>query len=164
MKSRLSGTHLLRHLMLFVFIGIFLLTMIRAAYVLWQFPIVTSSGAILDIFVMGLRYDVALVCILALPVLVLGSVFGMLSATKGFARFLVIFLLMLGMIFIVLTELITPYFLVEQNVRPDLAVLSALKDPISTFAGLWSSYMIPAVIGVILATLISDRVLGPIGN
>lgn len=154
MKSRLSATHLLRHLLLFMFIGIFLLTMIRAAYVLWQFPTALSSGALIDIFVMGFRYDIALLCLFVLPALVLGSVFGMLNATKGFARVLTVFVLMLGMIFLVVTELITPYFMIEQGVRPDLPVLNAVSDPVSMLASLWSSHMIPAIIGVILAALI----------
>ncbi len=154
MKSRLSATHLLRHLLLFVFIGVFLLTMIRAAYVLWQFPLPMSSGSIIDIFIMGLRYDLALMCIFALPVLILGSVFGLLSATKDFAKALVVFLLMLGMIFLVVSELITPYFLVEQGVRPDLSVFTAISDPVSVLASLWSTHMIPAIIGVVLAVLV----------
>lgn len=154
MKSRLSATHLLRHLALFLFIGVFLLTLIRAAYVLWQFPKVMESDALIDIFVMGLRYDLALMGILLLPVLVLGSLFGMFSLTRGFAKFLVILLLMLGMIFILLSELVTPYFLAEQGVRADLSVLTAIKDPVSMFASLWSAYMIPAIIGVVLTVLI----------
>lgn len=154
MKSRLSATHLLRHLALFLFIGVFLLTLIRAAYVLWQFPKAIGSNALLDIFVMGLRYDLALMGILLLPVVVLGSLFGMLGVTRGFAKFLVIFLLMLGMFFILVSELITPYFLAEQGVRPDLSVLTAIKDPVTMFASLWSAYMIPAIIGLVLTVLI----------
>jgi len=154
MKSKLSATHLLRHLLLFVFISVFLLTMTRAAYVLWQFPSAMSSGALLDIFLMGLRYDIALVCIFVLPTLVLGSVFGLLNITKGFAKFLVVLFLMLGMVFIVLSELITPYFILEQGVRPDVSVLMAIKDPISVLASLWSAHLIPAIIGVVLAVLI----------
>jgi len=154
MKSRLSATHLLRHLALFLFIGVFLLTLIRTAYVLWQFPKAMESNALLDIFVMGLRYDLALMGILLLPVVVLGCLFGMLSVTRGFAKFLVIFLLMLGMFFILLSELITPYFLAEQGVRPDLSVLTAIKDPVTMFASLWSAYMIPAIIGLVLTVLI----------
>jgi len=154
MKSRLSGTHLLRHLVLFLLIGVFLLTMVRAAYVLWQFPKAMESEALVDIFIMGLRYDLALVGIILLPVLVVGCLFGMLGATRLIAKSLVIFLLMLGMIFILLAELITPYFLVEQGLRPDLSVLTAIKDPVNVLASLWSSYMIPAIIGVVLTVLI----------
>ncbi len=154
MNSRLSATHLLRHLVLFLFIGVFLLTMIRAAYVLWQFPKAMESNALIDIFVMGLRYDLAFMGILLLPVVVFGCIFGLLDATKKFAKFLVVFLLMLGMIFLVVSELITPYFMAEQGVRPNLPVLMSISDPVAMLAGLWSKYMIPAVIGLILAVLI----------
>jgi len=154
MRTSLSATHLLRHLVLFLFTCIFLLTMVRAAYVLWQFPKALETNTILDIFVMGLRYDVALIAMLLLPALVLGTIIGMIGPLKGLARFFVVLFLMLGMFFILFSELITPYFMVEQGVRPDLAVLTAIEDPIATFAGLWSAYMVPAVIGVVLTVLI----------
>jgi len=154
MQSRLSAGHLLGHLALFTFIGIFLLTMIRAAYVLWQFQKISDSNTLVDVFVMGLRYDLALMAILMLPVLVLGSVFGMLNATRKFARFVVVFLLMLGMLFLLMTELVTPSFIVEQGVRPDLPVFAAIKDPISWLTQLWSSYMIPVILGLILVLFI----------
>ncbi len=154
MKSTLSATHLLRHLVLFLFTVIFLLTMIRAAYVLWQFPTALESGALLEIFIMGLRYDLALAGILLLPVGLLGSLLGMFNITRGLGKFIVATLLILGMLFVLLSELITPYFLIGQNVRPDLLVLSSVTDPIKMLADLWSAYMIPAVIGVVLTVLI----------
>lgn len=154
MKSRLPATHLLRHLVLFLFIGVFLLTMIRAAYVVWQFPKAMESSSLIDIFLMGLRYDLALMGILLLPIIVLGCLFGMLGITRMLAKGLVIILLMLGMLFILVTELITPYLLVEQGLRPDLSILTAIKDPVSMLASLWSSHMVPAIIGLVLTLLI----------
>ncbi len=154
MQSRLSATHLLRHLTLFTFIGIFLLTMVRAAYVLWQFPKVMESNAIVDVFLMGLRYDLALLAILLIPVIVLGCVFGMLNFTRKFARFLVVALLMLGMLFLLVTELITPAFMVEQSMRPDLPMLTSIKDPVALLKSLWSAYMIQIAIGLVLFVLV----------
>jgi len=154
MQSRLSATHLFRHLILFAFIGIFMMTMIRAGYVFWQFPKVMESNAILDVFLMGLRYDLALLGILLLPVLVLGCVFGMLKVTRQLARIIVIVLLMLGMLFLLLTELITPSFMVEQSVRPDLPILAAIQDPVSLLKSLWSTYMIQVIVGSILVVLV----------
>ena len=154
MQSRLPATHLLRHLMLFTFIGIFMMTMIRAGYVLWQFPKVMESNAIIDVFLMGLRYDLALLGILLLPVLILGCLFGMLNATRKFARFLVIVLLMLGMLFLLLTELITPSFMVEQSLRPDLPILAAIEDPVSLLKDVWSTYMIQVIVGLVVVLLV----------
>ncbi len=154
MQSRLPATHLLKHLTLFTFIGIFMMTMIRAGYVFWQFPKVMESNAILDVFLMGLRYDLALLGILLLPVLIFGCLFGMLNVTRGLARFLVILLLVLGMLFLLLTELITPSFMVEQGLRPDLPILSEIKDPVSLLKGIWSAYMIQVIVGVVLVFLV----------
>lgn len=141
-------------MMLFLFTCIFLLTMVRAAYVLWQFPKVVESNALLSVFYTGLRFDLALIGILLVPVLVLGSIFGIFNGTRKLAKFFVAALLMLSMVFILVTELITPYFMAEQGIRPDLAVLTSIEDPVKMLAGLWSSYLIPAVVGLILVTLI----------
>jgi len=154
MKSKLPATHLLRHLVLFLFISIFLLTMVRAAYVLWQFPKVLDTNSFVNVFLMGLRYDLALIGLLLIPVILFGCLIGMFGFGRALAKGLVILFLMLGMLFILLTELITPYFMVEQGVRPSLQELSAISDPVSLIASLWSSYMIPAVIGVVLCVLI----------
>jgi hypothetical protein len=154
MKSTLSATHLFRHLALFLFVAVFLLTMARAGYVLWRFPEFLETNTIIAAFLMGLRYDLALCAVLLLPVLLLGGIFGMFKFSRGLAKFFVAVLLMLGMIFILVSELITPYFMVEQGVRPDIHTLMSIEDPIETIAGLWSAYMIPAVIGLILVILI----------
>lgn len=154
MKSKLSATHLLRHLVLFLFICIFLLTMVRAAYVLWQFPTVLETNSFVNVFLMGLRYDLALIGLLLIPVVFFGCLFGMFGFGRALAKGLVILFLMLGMLFVLLTELITPYFMAEQGVRPSMPELQAISDPVSVIASLWSSYMIPAVIGVILCMLI----------
>ncbi len=154
MKSSLSATHLFRHLALFLFTAVFLLTMARAGYVLWRFPQFLESNTIIDAFLTGLRYDLALCAVLLLPVLLLGGILGMFKVSRGLAKFFVAFLLMLGMIFILVTELVTPYFMVEQGIRPDLPTLAAIEDPVATIASLWSTYMVPAVIGLILTLLI----------
>jgi len=154
MKSSLSATHLFRHLALFLFIAVFLLTMARAGYVLWRFPEFLETNTLVDAFLMGLRYDLALCAVLLVPVLLIGGVFGMFKITRGLAKFFVALLLMLGMIFILVTELITPYFMVEQGIRPDIHVLAAIEDPVATIASLWSAYMIPAIIGLVLTVLI----------
>lgn len=154
MQSRLSAIHLLRHLALFAFIGIFLMTMIRAAYVLWQFPKVMESNTLIDVFLMGLRYDGAIVGILLVPTLVIGCLLGLAGPTRKIARLLIIILLMCSLMFLLLTEIITPYFMIEQGLRPDLALLSGIKDPLSMLAVVWSSHKVPVVIGLIVVVLI----------
>ncbi len=154
MNSTLPATHLLRHFALFLFTVLFLLTMTRAAYVLWQFPAVLESNSLLPVFLFGLRFDLALVGILLLPTILLGCLFGMFRATRAIAKGLVAFLLIFGMSLVLLAELLTPYFMAEQGIRPDLPALSAISDPVSTLASLWGAYLIPAIIGTVLVVLI----------
>lgn len=154
MKSTLPATHLLRHFVLFALTIIFLLTMIRAAYGLWQFPRVMEADALVDIFVVGVRFDLALIGYLLLIPVVLGTLLGMFDSTRLLARWLVFGWLIAGLLFILLAELVTPYFVAEQGLRPDIPLLSALENPLAALKTVWSEHLIPAVIGVVLAALI----------
>jgi hypothetical protein len=154
MKSTLPATHLLRHFVLFALTIIFLLTMIRAAYGLWQFPKVMEADALVDIFIMGVRFDLALIGYILLIPVVLGSLLGMFDSTRLLAKWLVPGWLIAGLLFILLAELVTPYFVAEQGLRPDIPLLSAVEKPLAALKTVWSEHLIPAVIGVVLAVLI----------
>ena len=53
--------HLVRHYLLFVFVVVFLLTLARAAYNLWQFDKVVEANVLIPSFLQGLRFDLALI-------------------------------------------------------------------------------------------------------
>ena len=154
MNSILSATHLLRHFVLFTLSVVFLLTMTRAGYSLWQFPKVLEANVLVDMFVTGLRFDLALVGLVLLVPVLLGSFFGMFNLTRGLAKLIVILWLSLGMMYVLLTELVTPYFIAQQGVRPDVPLILSVENPLETIATLWSGQLIPAIIGVVLAVLI----------
>jgi len=145
MKSTLPASHLLRHYVLFALTVVFLLTMIRAAYGLWQFPKVMEADALVEIFVTGLR--------LIAPVII-GSLLGMFDFSRGLAKYIVLTLLILGLLFVLLTELISPWFIQEQGVRPDLPLLMNLENPQEALRSLGSQYLIPTIIGTVLVGLI----------
>lgn len=154
MRSRLSATHLLQHIVLFCLVSFFILTISRGSYVLWQYPKVVEAKALFSVFATGTRFDLALIGMLILPTLLLGGVFGLFESTRKCAKFSVLFLLMFGLIFILLSELVTPYFLTEQGARPDWQALSSISHPSATIAELWSTYFLPMLIALAIVVLI----------
>lgn len=154
MKSTLPAMHLFRHFLLFTLTAVFLLTVMRSAYGLWQFPKVDASGAVVGLFTQGLRFDLALIGqILIIPV-VIGSLLAVTDATRGLAKFVITLFLVGGLLLILLLELVTPWFVETQGVRPDVAMLSALPEPIKTFQQIISQNVISVVIYAVLCALI----------
>lgn len=152
--SRLPATHLIRHFLLFAFAVLFLLTMARAGYTLWQMGNVESIGVLTSVFLMGLRFDLALVGILlAVPVFIV-PLLAMTRFTRGIGKFLSITWMILAIAAVLLFELLTPYAIQQQGLRPDLSVVSTMGDPVNLLSQLWSKYIIPAVVGIILSILI----------
>lgn len=152
--SKLPVSHLIRHYLLFAFVVLFLLTLARSAYNLWQFDKVVEADALIPSFLQGLRFDLALIgIVLALPVFLV-PLLSISNFTRPIGRFFSLFWLFIGLLLILLLELLTPYFMDQQGLRPDLSVLTAIKDPVELLSQLWSKHLIPAVIGVLLLVLI----------
>lgn len=152
--SKLPISHLIRHFLLFAFLLFFLMSLTRAGYAIWQLHKFDDVETLLNVFWMGLRFDLALIGILmAVPVFFI-PLFAMLRLTRGLAKFLSITWMVVCVVVVLLLELITPYTLQTVGLRPDLAVVSDLGNPLDVLATLWSSHIIPAVIGVVLAMLI----------
>lgn len=160
MKSSLSAVHLLRVFALFTLVVLFLLTLTRAGFSLWQLSHIESVEGFnqlkgfAELFVLGWRFDLALIgSVLLIPV-TLGTFLAMLGPLRILARIIIHLFLILGLLFVLVTEYVTPYFLNAGDARPDFAALQAIENPVAAIAGLWSAQLIPAVIGLVLAILI----------
>lgn len=154
MKSILSASHLLRRYVLFALTVIFTLTLVRAVLSLWKFPQVVESGALVDLFVTGLRFDVALVAgMLLLPVIVV-TFLGMFGVTRHIGTFLLVFWLCLCLLYVFATELVTPWFIDRQGIRPDLAILAETDNGLAEMIAQAGAQPITAAIALLLAVLI----------
>lgn len=154
MTATLPATHLLRQFLLFALVVVFLLLVARAGYALWQFPAVEAAGSPVQLFLTGLRFDLALVAGLCFVPLVLGSLLGMFDATRALAKGLVVTCLVLGLVAVLVTELVTPHFLGTSAARPDAA---AFADPVAlatTLGGVAARHPLPSAIGALLLLLI----------
>ncbi|MFK7861281.1 MAG: hypothetical protein AB8B64_20870 [Granulosicoccus sp.] len=158
MKSTLPAQHLLRQYLLFAFTVTFLLTMFRAGLALWQFPLLEETNAFVALFVQGLRFDLALVGILCLVPIVVGSLLSMFDVTRTLARILISFFLFVSLLLILLLELITPWFVHTYALRPDATTLqnfaSSQDAPLEVVLTVLKEQAIPAVVAVVLGILV----------
>ena len=154
MKSKLPASHLLRHFLLFALTVLFLLTVIRAAYGLWQFPKLSQAGQVLPWFVEGLRYDVALIGLICFIPIVVGSLLSTLTSTRVLAKLMISCFLVCGLLLVLVLELITPWFVQTLGLRPDIALLSQVDQPVTVFASVVSEQAIPLSVAVFLCVLI----------
>lgn len=154
MKSTLPATHLLRHFLLFVLTVIFLLTVMRSAYGLWQFPKLEQANAFPGLFLQGLRFDLALIGMIALVPVVIGSLLSMSNATRGLAKLLITVFLVGGLVLILVLELLTPWFVSTQGLRPDINMLSSMPEPLQTFQQVVMQNIVPFSIASVLCLLI----------
>ncbi len=154
MKSSLPAAHLLRQFLLFALVVVFLLTMVRASYALWHFPALEQTNAFLPLFLQGLRFDLSLLGLICIVPAVLGSFLSMFKPTRGIAKWFISCFLFGGLILILLSELVTPWFLENMGVRPDLDLLLSVESPIQTVKDLFANQLIPAVIALVLCALI----------
>lgn len=154
MKSTLPASHLLGHLLLFTLTLIFLSTMARSAYVLWQFFEVEQSGALLAVFVEGLRHDLAAAALVCLIPASLGFFLALFAVTRGVAKMLVVVTLLGGLILLLVLELLTPWFIDNHGVRPDLATILSVEDPLAELVLVIRIWPMPLAIGIVLFVLV----------
>lgn len=154
MKSILPATHLLRQFVLFALTILLLLTVMRAAYSLWLFPKIAEANVFLPLFIQGLRFDIALIGQICIIPIVLGSLLSLTKLTRGVAKFIIVLFLTAGLFLVLTLELLTPWFVDAQGVRPDLDLLGALDNPLNTVKSVFVQHTVPAIIGVAVSVLI----------
>lgn len=154
MKSTLPATHLLRQFLLFVLTAVFLLTVMRSAYGLWQFPKLEQADAFPSLFVQGLRFDLALIGMIALVPVVIGSLLSMSDATRGLAKFVITLFLAGGLALILVLELLTPWFVGTQGLRPDIDMLASVPEPVQTLQQVIMQNVVPFAIAAVLCLLV----------
>ena len=154
MKSTLPATHFFRQFLLFTLTVVFLMTVVRAAYGLWQFPKLADTEAFIPFFLQGLRFDLALTGLICIIPLVLGSLLAMTGATRVLAKFLVTTFLCLGLLVILMLELVTPWFVDTQGLRPDIHLLGGVENPVESVKGVANDHLIPLIVGSVLCVLV----------
>ncbi|MFT5044356.1 MAG: hypothetical protein ACI8UP_001323 [Porticoccaceae bacterium] len=154
MKSILPATHLLRQFLLFALTILLLLTVMRAAYSLWLFPKIAEADVFLPLFVQGLRFDLALIGQICIVPVVVGSLLSVTKLTRALAKFVIVLFLTVGLFLVLTLELLTPWFISVQDVRPDLHLFGALENPLMVIKSVFVEHTVPAIIGIAISVMI----------
>lgn len=154
MRSKLPATHILRHFVLFALTLLFLLTFARAVYALWKFIELEETGAFIPLFVQGLRFDLALIGLMCIVPMFLGSLLGMFKITKGLAKFLIVVFLYVSLFAVLALELVTPWFIHTTGIRPDLSALLAIPESSSDIVEIAKQQWIVTTLGCLLCLLV----------
>jgi len=105
-------------------------------------------------FVQGLRFDIALIGIICLIPISIGSLLSITRFTKGLAKFVIVFFLSVGLLIILALEFVTPWFVNHFGVRPDISLISTIDQPVDVLKTVASNYTVPFVIGLLISALI----------
>ena len=159
MKATLPATHLLRRFFLYAFTILLLLTIVRAGFSLWLFQDVQEADALIPLFLQGLRFDLAIVGALCIVPLVIGYLLGMIGPLRPIAKIFLVITMLAGLLFIMIAEFVTPWFLQGSGVRPDFDMLKSAENPVASAleaaTALSPNSQIPLAIAAVLMLLIT---------
>jgi phosphoglycerol transferase MdoB-like AlkP superfamily enzyme len=138
---------------------LFIMTLLRLALTIW-FPVPVTSSSLFAPFVLGLRYDLRIVCIVALLLFILGSIGALHPLNKKAGRrisFIVWILFIVIFSFFYLVDF-TNYAYLKQRINANL--VNYLEDAGISLKMMWQSYpvlwMLAGVfVGVILLAWIT---------
>ena len=145
--------------MLFL-IGLPMLSLSRALLMLWQSKRVAATGIWREMLLQGVRVDVILLSLLALPVLLLALPLLLLAAFVADAslwlfwhRFNLTWIT-LAIAFLALLEIASPAFINEYDSRPNRLFIEYLKYPNEIIAMLWNGFRVHLVAGLLVTGLL----------
>lgn len=131
---------------------VFLLTTIRAAYVLWHYVPVAKENVVLEVFVQGIRFDLALVGVLLLLPVIVGSLLAMFGFLRATVKHALTAWLFVSLAVLLLLELVSLWFMTTVGMRPDAATLASINGPL--IVQVLKDHPAPALIGGSLYVLI----------
>lgn len=130
-------------------VGLPLLSLSRAALMLWQAERVAATGIWPEMLLQGARVDIIQLSLLALPLVVLVPLLAIRPAWR-FWRGLSAFWVILSVALLVLLEVSSPSFISEYDSRPNRLFVEYLKYPDEVFSMLWAGFRLHLVGGVAL--------------
>ncbi len=154
MKGGLPARHLLRRYVVFTLTLMFLLSMARLALGLWHLDELLAADALLPVFLTGLRFDLALCGILLFVPVAAGTLLALFKRLLPLARLCIVGGLLAGLLLTLLAEFITPVFINETGLRPDLASAVSLGNPLALGRQYAYAHPLPLAIGISLVLLI----------
>jgi phosphoglycerol transferase MdoB-like AlkP superfamily enzyme len=133
-------------------VGLPLLSLSRAALMLWQAERVAATGIWPEMLLQGIRVDLIQLSLFALPLLLLAP----LLATRPLWplwRRLSTFWVLLAFVVLTLLEVSSPPFISEYDSRPNRLFVEYLKYPAEVSSMLWTGFRLQVIVGSLLTVL-----------
>ena len=137
--------------MLFL-IGLPMLTLSRAALMLWQSERVAATGIWPTMLLQGIRVDIIQLSLLALPLLLLAPLLAGKRLWPAWRRLNVAWIT-LAIAALALLEIASPAFISEYDSRPNRLFVEYLKYPNEVVAMLWNGFRLHLVGGLLVTGL-----------
>lgn len=128
-------------------LGLAVLSLSRAALILWQWERVKATGIGVEILFQGVRADLILLGYLIVIPLLVAPVLAHRSGARLWKRFTVTWAA-LALIFIVFMELSSPQFIMQFDTRPNRLFIEYLSYPAEVAATLWNGFRIAVLLGI----------------
>ena len=125
----------------------------RVGLMLWQADRVLATGSIWPLLLQGVRADIILACLwLVVPVL-LAPVWARQRFFQSWKTFCYLWSL-LGLTLMIFTELSTPQFILQYDIRPNRLYIEYLKYPKEVFSTLWHGFRTMLIAGIAVTVLL----------
>lgn len=148
LPSLLHKIHLFP-VVVFITACLLILTSSRILLLIWQHSRISSLDDVYYILFQGIRMDIVVVFILAIPAVLLPFLHSNNKAHQWVQR-LIAYWFFIGFIFLTFMELITPQFIIEYDLRPNRLFVEYLNAPKEIFSMLITGYKV-TLLTVLLA-------------
>lgn len=130
-----------------------MLSLSRMLLLFWQSERVAATGMLSKILLQGVRVDLILLSLLALPLLLLAPLLAGNSLVSSW-QWLNIVWISLAVCVITLLEIAAPAFINEYDSRPNRLFVEYLKYPKEVFAMLWKGFRVHLLFGLLVTSLL----------
>lgn len=152
--NRLAWTGPYAPLAALFLIGLPLLSLSRAALMLWQMQRVGATGVWGEMLLQGVRVDVIQLAIMALPLVLLAPLLATAPGWRVWRR-LGYFWVIAMIALLTVLEVASPAFISEYDTRPNRLFLEYLKYPHEVLSMLWTGFRIHLFAGLLVPALIA---------
>lgn len=161
--NRLAGFGPYAQVVVLFMVGLPLLSLSRAALMVWQLERVAATGLWPQMLLQGVRIDIIQLSLCAIPLVLLAP---LLVNRVGWAawRWVSTAWVVMCITLLMLLELSTPTFITEYDTRPDRLFVEYLKYPAEVSSMLWNGFRLQVIIGVAITAMIAlvmARVMRP---
>ena len=141
----------LKPFVFFIISSLLVLSLSRFALVAWQYDRVAATDGLGFILWQGLRFDIVLLAmLLVLPLSLTPLALSIKALHKPWLIFIKL-LLVLMFVELLFTELATPNFISQYDLRPNILYVEYLKYPREVFATLWEAYRVELISAVLFS-------------